>query len=103
MFVAKGRNLQWLGNGPLWVLYFLVVTPRGGPEPAVAHAKSTFGPKSPVLPGDNAKRPADSDFATKYKKQRLLVSDLLKLPCGHWKTGSWCNVDALMNSKLLCT
>jgi hypothetical protein len=65
------------------------------PEPAVAHAKSTFGPESPVLPGDNAKRPTDSDFATKYKKQRLWVTDLLKLP-----RGSWCNVDALMNFEL---
>jgi hypothetical protein len=30
---------------------FLVVMPRGGPEPAVAHVKSVFGPESPILPG----------------------------------------------------
>jgi len=37
-----------VGNGPLWplrrALYFLVVMPRAGPEPVVAHAKSVCGP-----------------------------------------------------------
>ena len=83
-------------DGPLWALYFLVVTPRGGPEPAVAHAKKHLWPESPVLPGDNARRPADSDLATKYRKQRLLVSDQI----ASWKL---VQVDAPMNLKLLCT
>lgn len=59
MFVAcKGKDLQWLGNGPLWALealYIPVVVPRGGLEPAVGWwhmQKASLGLNLPSYQGD---------------------------------------------------
>ena len=72
VFGAKGRNLQWLGNGPLWALYFVVMPrPRGGPEPAaVAHAKAPLGLNLPFYRGTMR---GDQPIATLQQNTRNTV------------------------------